>query len=460
MKLDEITTSGFLTDTECITSAIFTDISEISDSGFCRLIKAKRYGCWYILKCLKPEYQDSIFHKKLLNKEASIGLQLIHQNIVRFIGFEVVEHFGDCLIMEYIDGVTLKEFLEKNPSRQQLEKITKEILCAMDYFHSLQVVHKDLKPSNILITRNGNNCKIIDFGLSDTDNYNILKQPAGTKKYASPEQLNNNTNIDARADLYSFGLILGEMYEGKFAPIFNFVARKCLMQDPAQRFQSASEISNFLRKTKSLEKFVLRGALLLLAVSSAFVLALNKSAKEQSSTHDTVHVTTEVIKVQHDTINIVTPINKVHDTIFLPPKISAEREAVHKKIVDFIQTQLKPIKARMLNDKFIYDYTFRASLTNCYIYCQKTMRLKLAPYVTQTYTKARLFADIDSLTNTIIGNYRLEHEDELPSYEEEFKKIIAITNNDSLTAEERKRQYDEFSKKFDEDIILYNADAR
>ena len=98
------------------------------------------------------------------------------------------DEFGPCIVMEYIDGVTLDKFLEGKPSKQLRRKVVDQLIDALAYIHGKQIVHRDLKPSNILVTRNGSNVKIIDFGLSDADDYAILKQAAGTLKYMAPEQ--------------------------------------------------------------------------------------------------------------------------------------------------------------------------------------------------------------------------------------------------------------------------------
>ena len=111
-----------------------------------------------------------------------------HPNIVKAYAKEVNETLGPCIAMEYIDGVTLDQYLESKPSWQARRKVVEQLVDALAYIHSNQVIHRDLKPSNILVTCNGNNVKIIDFGLSDADDYAVLKQSAGTVKYMAPEQ--------------------------------------------------------------------------------------------------------------------------------------------------------------------------------------------------------------------------------------------------------------------------------
>ena len=92
-----------------------------------------------------------------------------------------------CILLEYVDGVTLKEFMQHGKlTRPVAVKIINELCSALQYIHSKQIVHRDLKPDNILITHNGNNVKLIDFSLSDCDDYDVLKLPAGTRYYLAP----------------------------------------------------------------------------------------------------------------------------------------------------------------------------------------------------------------------------------------------------------------------------------
>lgn len=201
--MDQTSDSGFVTKPFVDKSTNeFTDYVEMPCGGFNRLFRAKRYGKWFVLKGLKLEYSTNPFYRELLEKEFELGMMLSHPNIVTFYGKEHDTVAGDCIVMECIDGVTLSDFLATNPSSDIVMKVIGEILSAMSYFHGLQVLHRDIKPSNILVTRNGNNVKIIDFGFSDTDSHAILKQPAGTARYAAPEQVEGNAALDNRADIY------------------------------------------------------------------------------------------------------------------------------------------------------------------------------------------------------------------------------------------------------------------
>jgi serine/threonine protein kinase len=161
------------------------------------------------------------------------------------IGMEQIEGLGACIIMEYVDGCTLSEWMkDAKRSADEVTTVMHTIGSALDYTHQQQVVHRDIKPSNILITRNGNHVKIIDFGLADTDHYAILKQPAGTQRYIAPEQTEGKLPLDGRADIYSFGVMLAEVNRALRHPSRHLahIARKCCEEDREKRYASLSEI--------------------------------------------------------------------------------------------------------------------------------------------------------------------------------------------------------------------------
>lgn len=83
----------------------------------------------------------------------------------------------------------------------------------MEYMHAKQIVHRDIKPSNIMLTHRGGDVKLIDFGLSDSETFCVLKIPAGTRGYIAPEQLQPNAVSSPSTDIYSFGKVLEYMAE-------------------------------------------------------------------------------------------------------------------------------------------------------------------------------------------------------------------------------------------------------
>ena len=260
----------------------FVDYVEMPCGGFNRLFRAKRYGKWFVLKGLKPEYSSNPFYQELLDKEFELGMMLSHQNIVIVYGREFDSEVGDCIVMEYVDGMTLSDFLETKPSADAVRKVVSEILSAMSYFHGLQVVHRDIKPSNILVTRNGQNAKIIDFGFSDTDSHAILKQPAGTARYAAPEQYEENVAIDCRADIFSFGMVLKDVIAATKIGGYKAVVRKCTQYDREKRYSNAEGVLKAIAFHRKLRFWVPFGTAVLavvLALMFAVFFLMNRGLK-------------------------------------------------------------------------------------------------------------------------------------------------------------------------------------
>lgn len=239
---NEIVSSGFIDTDQASGSLSFTDIQEVyvSVSGYARLFRCRRYNRLHMLKALKPEYAGNAFFEQALRKEFDIGYRLEHPHVCRALGWETLPELGHCIVLEYIDGITLREFMEQNRLTSELARKFVEELCgALGYLHGKQIVHRDLKPENILVTYNGNNIKLIDFGLSDCDDYDVLKQPAGTRYYLAPEALNPGQPLDLRADIYSLGIIVGEMAEKLKDKQLAAISRKCTRQRPSDRYASA-----------------------------------------------------------------------------------------------------------------------------------------------------------------------------------------------------------------------------
>ena len=275
MNNNEISSSGFVfQESHSETKSSFYDINEIETKGYSSLHTATYLGKKVILKSLKPEFKNERFYQDLIRKEFEISRSLDHPNIVKTIDFQNIPNLGDCIVMEYVEGTTLKEFAERHKDAESqsrkakdvYDKIFNKLLDAMSYFHSKQIIHRDLKPSNILITNNGNNVKIIDFGLSDTDDYVILKQAAGTRKYAAPEQLIPNNIIDCRADIYSLGIIL----KNNFPKSYRKIADRCAQQDRDMRYSSIDEIKKHIKKKKVSNITILISIILILLFTISF----------------------------------------------------------------------------------------------------------------------------------------------------------------------------------------------
>ena len=254
----------------------FSNYVEISSKSYCRLFKAQRYGKWYVLKGLQPCHAADPVYMAMLEKEFDTAIKLNHPNIVHTLAIEDDPVAGPCIVMEYIEGRTLTKFLEERPSAAKRRRVATQLLHAMCYYHSLQIVHRDLQPSNILITLNGDNVKLIDFGLADTDDYVILKEPAYTEGYAAPEQVSGNGVVDCRTDQYAFGVLLRQLFPHRY----RWVARRCTRVSPDRRYRDMQQVIRTLKLSRAAAALTIAVAIAALLLA-AFLFAFGEGHDRQ-----------------------------------------------------------------------------------------------------------------------------------------------------------------------------------
>lgn len=258
-----------------------------SPNGPVEIYTANRYGKRYILKGLKRQYRNDPIYTMALAKEFEIGMQLDHPNIRRTIGLEAINGLGRVIVLEYIDGCSLRSLLESSSlTISSGRAVASQIAEALRYIHSKQVYHRDLKPANVLVSHNGGVVKIIDFNLSDSDDSLILKNPSGTRCYMAPEVLNHDIRHPAVADIYSFGVMIDEIAEATGDDQLAESVGKCLNVNPDKRPQSVAYIKLPSATLSAADKFarfissrtltyILIGVLAVLTALIAFMLTLN-----------------------------------------------------------------------------------------------------------------------------------------------------------------------------------------
>lgn len=247
----------------------FTQVEILLCSGHNILAKAKRYGRWWMLKALQPDKRNQQVYQQMMLKELEILMSMQSPYIVQTVGLEEVEGLGMCIVMEYIDGIRLDEWLSQKQSKEKRFRLAEEVLKATEYIHSIGVVHRDLKPGNIIVTRNGEHLKLIDFGLADNDHIAILKQPAGTPKYTSPEQATSNIP-DIRNDIYSLGVILQQLLPERS---YRTVINKCFLPIKA-RYQNANLLLKELQRRNKRKQWIIIGIAIILILSLATTLSI------------------------------------------------------------------------------------------------------------------------------------------------------------------------------------------
>jgi serine/threonine-protein kinase len=232
------------------------------------------------IKVLRDEYAKNSDYRRRFLAEARFAGTLTHPNIMTV--FDVGEASGQpFMAMELLDGPTLEQVARARPlTPEQTLRIAVHLADALRYAHAAGVVHRDIKPDNIICTDNHGNVKLMDFGIAQLQHPNMAAEStgvvAGTPKFMSPEQMSGNP-LDGRSDLYSLGVVLyrlvsntapfqadciGDLFEQitegptpdikplspATPPALLDVIRVLMQRDPAHRFQTGQELLEELQR--------------------------------------------------------------------------------------------------------------------------------------------------------------------------------------------------------------------
>ncbi|MBO5153834.1 MAG: Stk1 family PASTA domain-containing Ser/Thr kinase [Eubacterium sp.] len=192
-------------------------IEKIGAGGMSDVYKAKDQvlGRFVAVKVLKPEFAEDVNFVTKFHTEAQSAAGLQHPNIVNIydVGSEEHMHF---IVMEYVEGITLKTYIEKKGQLNYKEAISIAIQVArgIEAAHNNNIVHRDIKPQNIMISHEGK-VKVTDFGIARAATSNTIHSDVmGSVHYTSPEQARNGF-VDGKSDIYSLGIVMYEMVTGR-----------------------------------------------------------------------------------------------------------------------------------------------------------------------------------------------------------------------------------------------------
>ncbi len=197
----------------------YTIISKIGEGGMGAIFMAKHptLNKKVILKQLK--LRGNLAFAQRFKREASIVFDFRNDHIV-----QVYDHFKEgssyYIVMEYVDGIALDALIKKKRylTNEAAMLICREICKGLKYAHDNNVIHRDIKPGNVLISKDGE-VKLTDFGIATSedieDGLTREGMTLGTPAYMSPEQIDNSKTVDKRADIYSIGVVLYEMVTGQ-----------------------------------------------------------------------------------------------------------------------------------------------------------------------------------------------------------------------------------------------------
>ena len=190
----------------------------IGSGGMANVYKARchRLNRLVAIKILKSDLADNADFRRRFHDESQAVAQLSHANIVSV--YDVSTNPDrEYIVMELIDGITLKQYMERRGRmdwRESLHFIT-QIMRGLSHAHSRGIIHRDIKPQNIMVLRDGS-VKVADFGIACLANagQTLTQEALGSVHYISPEQARGD-RIDARSDIYSAGVVLYEMLTGR-----------------------------------------------------------------------------------------------------------------------------------------------------------------------------------------------------------------------------------------------------
>lgn len=337
--------SGFIEEDNINIANQFSNFELIHNSknGYSELYKAKRYGKWYVLKRLTDKEKDNPRYQSLLEKEFDIAIQLSHQNVVQTVTFEDIPQLGICIVQEFIDGMTWNDFFSKNNiSKKETFRILGELCDALTYIHNKQIVHRDIKPNNILITRDGHHVKLIDFGLADKDDFDILKEPAGTTAFASPEQQKRN-KIDNRSDIYALGKIIQDVSYQSLK--IRKIIKKCLEENPEKRFRSALDVK---KKLNSKTNIIIVVITLLITIFAILFFTLAASQNSYDSLRK------EMITLENENLKIKSESDSIKIVLKKQNEIETLYRALQKQVIDFAEEQCREV-GKTLNYNYIFS---------------------------------------------------------------------------------------------------------
>ena len=255
-------------------------LSKIGAGGMSDVYKAKDHilSRFVAIKVLKSEFsEDSSFVTKF-RAEAQSAAGLEHPNIVNI--YDVGSEDGlYYIVMEYVEGITLKTYIEKKGqlSFKESASIAIQVARGIEAAHNKDIIHRDIKPQNIIISTEGK-VKVTDFGIARAASANTISADVmGSVHYASPEQARNGF-VDGRSDIYSLGIVMFEMITGRvpfdgdttvavalrhlqediarpsiYAPdipiSFEKIILKCTQKTPDRRYQNIEELLVDLRRS-------------------------------------------------------------------------------------------------------------------------------------------------------------------------------------------------------------------
>ncbi len=255
-------------------------LERVGVGGMAEVFKGKdhKLNRFVAIKVLKEEFRENGGFIKKFKEEAQAAAALAHPNIVNV--YDVGDEYGIYyIVMELVEGITLKNYIERKGQLtvKEATSIAIQVSAGLEVAHNNQIVHRDIKPQNIIISREGK-VKVTDFGIAKaTTSQTTTSTAMGSVHYASPEQARGGY-VDHRSDIYSLGVVLYEMVTGRvpfdgdtavavagkhlqeklvpptaFNPEISFsleqIIKKCMEKSPDRRYQDIGDLMADLKQS-------------------------------------------------------------------------------------------------------------------------------------------------------------------------------------------------------------------
>ena len=384
---------------------------ELYRSQYFIVSKIRLFNKWRIEKRLTPEYEFQPIQRSSLEREFEIGYQLDHPNIVRYLELRKTEQGVPYIIMEYVDGMNLHEYMQSDEvcTQKDFYSIFTALLSALSYLQQRQIYHLDIKPENIVITYKEHIPKLIDFGVSNTDTYQTSL--GSTKQYRTKEHT-DYSRVSSKTDMYSFAKTM-KVFADKKQIALSRVEKKilhlCSQEDPQKRLDARTALQVMQKRTNWKLIYVSIGIVLMLVVTTIFFI--NK--QKQTEYNKSAKMEEVPVEVENDSLNLVSTTN-IDTTHHIKKEIIHVHN--HQEIVDTVQNDTQTAVDSIIDKamKILYGTIDSSLYKKDSIFFEKLSIQYEAKYkeiistndtISRGVLKFQLLQDYERVTDSVIQIY-------------------------------------------------------
>lgn len=249
-----------------------TDLQEMKTTGIHRLAIGKDGGQEVLLIALKEAYLNKPQYQKSLKREYDRCHELDHAHLMKYLAFKDIEGFGPCIELEWTPSRSLLDYMGEGHNEDEKKRVVEQVADALDYLHQNGRVHGALDPAYVFVDNKTDDVKVLNFRMRYADSMNV---PNSSLRYLAPEAKDGTVMLDARADIYSLGVLVKDM---GFGADYQQVVAGCCSFGRSERyadvaaFEEAFEHKRYVRSSESSAPSGSRKLLLLVAAIAVLVV--------------------------------------------------------------------------------------------------------------------------------------------------------------------------------------------